>query len=247
MPRLSGEDKAGLYITVIIHLTVIVVLLLSSVSAQIRRGESFVIDFSREEALEKKAEEQRLQEEKDAFDELIDKRIEDMIAGRVSPSARNMAVDRSSLKDDRGTDAQKLYEDADKLARELREGYTAEQADEDYVDISPEKKKAEEGKAKEYSGPSVVSYDLGGRKASHLSIPAYRCYGGGIVVVLISVDNSGRVTGAKVQDSGSSDDSCLREYAVQILRRSESSRPPERRHRLPVHPSEEITGRRCCK
>ena len=47
MPRLSGEDKAGLYITVIIHLTVIVVLLLSSVSAQIRRGESFVIDFSR--------------------------------------------------------------------------------------------------------------------------------------------------------------------------------------------------------
>ena len=128
MPRLSGEDKAGLYITVIIHLTVIVVLLLSSVSAQIRRGESFVIDFSREEALEKKAEEQRLQEEKDAFDELIDKRIEDMIAGRVSPSARNMAVDRSSLKDDRGTDAQKLYEDADKLARELREGYTAEQA-----------------------------------------------------------------------------------------------------------------------
>ena len=92
MPRLSGEDKAGLYITVIIHLTVIVVLLLSSVSAQIRRGESFVIDFSREEALEKKAEEQRRQEEKEAFDELIDRRIEDMIAGRVSPSARNMAA-----------------------------------------------------------------------------------------------------------------------------------------------------------
>ena len=228
MPRLSGEDKAGLYITVIIHLTVIVVLLLSSVSAQIRRGESFVIDFSREEALEKKAAEQRLQEEKDAFDELIDKRIEDMIAGRVSPSARNMAVDRSSLKDDRGTDAQKLYEDADKLARELREGYTAEQADEDYVDISPEKKKkAEEGKAKEYSGPSVVSYDLGGRKASHLSIPAYRCYGGGIVVVLISVDNSGRVTGAKVQDSGSSDDSCLREYALIAAKQSRFSADPK--------------------
>ena len=227
MPRLSGEDKAGLYITVIIHLTVIVVLLLSSVSAQIRRGESFVIEFSREEALEKKAEEQRLQEEKDAFDELIDKRIEDMIAGRVSPSARNMAVDRSSLKDDRGTDAQKLYEDADKLARELREGYTAEQSDEDYVDISPEKKKAEEGKAKEYSGPSVVSYDLGGRKASHLSIPAYRCYGGGIVVVLISVDNSGRVTGAKVQDSGSSDDSCLREYALIAAKQSRFSADPK--------------------
>ena len=33
MKRLSGEDKAGLYITVIVHLTVIIVLLLFRIGA----------------------------------------------------------------------------------------------------------------------------------------------------------------------------------------------------------------------
>ena len=52
MKRLSGEDKAGLYITVIVHLTVIIVLLLFRIGAVMKGEQSFVIDFTREEAKE---------------------------------------------------------------------------------------------------------------------------------------------------------------------------------------------------
>ena len=86
----------------------------------------------------------------------------------------------------------------------------------------PEKKPAAE-----YSGPSVVSYSLEGRKASKLPIPAYRCYGGGMVTVIIVVDNAGNVISAKVQDDVSSPDKCLREFAVRAARLSKFSSSPK--------------------
>ncbi|MBQ2109276.1 MAG: energy transducer TonB, partial [Bacteroidales bacterium] len=77
-----------------------------------------------------------------------------------------------------------------------------------------------------YSGPSVISYSLDGRKASKLPIPAYRCYGGGMVTVIIIVDNAGNVVSAKVQDAVSSTDKCLREFAVRAARLSKFSSDP---------------------
>ncbi len=50
----------------------------------------------------------------------------------------------------------------------------------------------EESKKSSYKGPSVVSYELDGRKASKSS-PAYRCLGAGHVTVIITVDPSGKV------------------------------------------------------
>ena len=86
-----------------------------------------------------------------------------------------------------------------------------------------------DGKKKEdkkYSGPSVVSYFLEGRKASKLSIPAYRCMGAGEVTVLITVDNSGTVIAAKVDESCSSEDGCLRAFAIRAARLSRFSADP---------------------
>ena len=83
-----------------------------------------------------------------------------------------------------------------------------------------EEKKAEN---RAYSGPSVLSWHLDGRKASHLPIPAYRCYGGGMVTVIITVDNSGRVVDARIQEETSSDDRCLRDFAIRAARQSRFS------------------------
>ena len=77
--------------------------------------------------------------------------------------------------------------------------------------------------AKEYSGPSVVSYTLDGRKASHLKIPAYRCLGSGDVTVIITVDPSGKVLNAKVLDAVSAEDKCLRDFAIRAARLSRFS------------------------
>jgi len=227
MRSLKSEDKAGLYITVIVHLTVIIILLVSQIVPALKKDNSFVIDFSREEAIEKLEEEERERLAEEAFDEEIGRRIEDLLNGTSGAEFRNVAVDRSSaLKDDRGTDADQLYKDAERLAGELKDGFEIDEPDEDYAEVAPKDNKEKE-EEKEYSGPSVVSYQLDGRKASRLPIPAYRCMGGGMVTVIITVDNAGNVLTAKVQDEVSSDDRCLREFAVRAARLSRFSADPK--------------------
>ena len=218
--RLKSEDKAGLYITVIFHLTVIIVLLAYGIDMTTRREESFVLDFSKQEELEREIKEREFKED-------ISRRLDDLIemSRQSGEPIRNIAVDAgSALKDDRGTDAEELYKEAERLAQELKSGQMQEDAIEETVELQHQQKQPEKKEEKkEYSGPSVVSYSLDGRKASHLKIPAYRCYGSGDVTVIITVDNSGRVVGAKVMDEVSSDDSCLRSFAVRAARLSQFS------------------------
>ena len=214
-----NEDRAGLYITIIFHLMVIIVLLAYQIDSTLKKEESFVLDFSKQEEIEK-------MEKEKAFKEDISKRLDDLIAAARSSSdqIRNIAVDAGSqLKDDRNTDADQLYKDAERLAQDLRDGH-AEQEDarDETVELQTQKR-PENTEKKEYKGPSVLSYNLDGRKASHLKIPAYRCYGSGDVTVIITVNNAGQVVGAKVLDAVSSDDQCLRNYAIRAARLSRFS------------------------
>lgn len=229
LTHLGSEDKAGIYLTVIAHLAVIIVLLAVQVHTAIRRSDTFLLDFSAQEAQEKNIEETE-------FKESISKRLEEMLGDvplqqnrAAGEPVRNIAVDASGhLKDDRNTDASDLYADAERLARELKEGQKqaiTEDARDEAVEIGKENKKDSDATSseKEYSGPSVLSYTLDGRKASHLRIPAYRCYGGGEVTVIIVVDPSGRVLNAKVMDEVSSTDQCLRDFAIRAARLSRFS------------------------
>ena len=217
-----SESRAGLYLTVIFHLTVIIVLLLYQIDSTIRKEESFVLDFSKQEEIE------RIEKE-EAFREDISRRLDDLISAAQSSGApiRNIAVDasRAQLKDDRGTDAEQLYKDAERLAQDLRNGHKdaiEEDAREETVEMQHQHK-PEDRNRKEYSGPSVLSYTLDGRKASHLPIPAYRCYGAGDVTVIIKVNNSGQVVSAKVMEDISSTDNCLRSFAIRAARLSRFS------------------------
>lgn len=200
-------------------MVVIIILLAYQIDSALKREESFVLDFSKQEEIEKRVKEQ-------AFKEDISKRLDDLIAAARNSSEpiRNIAVDAGSqLKDDRNTDADQLYKDAERLAKDLKAGQAIqEDAREETVEL-PSQKKADDSKKKEYSGPSVLSYTLDGRKASHLKIPAYRCYGSGDVTVIITVNNAGMVVGAKVLDTVSSSDECLRSYAIRAARLSRFS------------------------
>ena len=199
---MKKEDKAGIYTTVIIHLAVLIILLATSLGFSLQRENSFVLDFSKLEELERlQAEVDRLQKEAE-FQQAIDNRLEAELG--AAGGYRNVAVDRAALKDDRGTDADQLYKDAERLAKELKGGF--EVPDDDFSASLPSKDDGKKKDDKPYTGPSVVSYYLEGRKASKLSIPAYRCMGAGEVTVLITVDNSGTVIAAKVDESCSSTD-----------------------------------------
>ena len=217
---MKQEDKAGLYTTVIIHLAVLIVLLATTLGFSLQKENSFVLDFSKLEELERlQAEVDRLQKEAE-FQQAISEKLQREL-GASTGGYRNVAVDRAALKDDRGTDADQLYKDAERLARELQGGF--EVPDDGFTANIPSKDGDKKQEQKAYSGPSVVSYYLEGRKASKLSIPAYRCMGAGEVTVLITVDNSGTVVAAKVDENVSSQDGCLRSFAIRAARLSRFS------------------------
>ncbi len=221
LKRLKKENIAGIYITVIFHLTVIIVLLICQIGLMTVRDNSFVLDFSKEEEMER-------MEQENLFKEDISKRLDELIAAAAAaPTSeiRNIAVDASQLRDDRNTDADKLYEDARRLQDELNHGKDAVvEEDDDRVDPGGAKKSPKE--EQEYKGPSVVSYSLDGRKASRLSIPAYRCLKGGDVTVIITVDPQGKVVDARIMDAISSSDPCLQNYAKRAARLSKFSKSP---------------------
>ena len=211
----------------IFHLTVIIVLLLYQIDSTVRREESFVIDFSKQEEIERQIKEMEEMEKEIAKLDAIRQRLEEKISGTSTP-VRNIAVDNSGpLKDDRGTDAEQLYKDAERLAQDLKNGQKSNAFEEKYsddaVDLGGGGKKNNEKSDKAYSGPSVLSYSLDGRKASKLPIPAYRCYAGGEVTVIIVVNPQGAVIGAEVKDDISSTDQCLRSFAVRAARLSKFS------------------------
>ena len=111
------ENKAGLYLTIIFHLVVIIVLLVYQIDSTMKAETSFVLDFSKQEELEKQEEIRVLKEE-------VSKQLDEMIAAARASQApiRNIAVDASNkpLKDDRNTDVDQLYKDAERLAKELK-------------------------------------------------------------------------------------------------------------------------------
>ena len=224
--KLTPDQKAGLYITAIVHLAVIIILLLCQIGYSVQRENTFVLDFTKQE--EKEAEQKQEELHRSAMAQL-----ENLLATARTQPVRNVTVNRSQLKDDRNTDADQLYRDAERLAQDLRDGQHRQLDDPaDYVQdpVTPPSE-PKPRKQETYSGPSVLSWSLDGRKATHLPIPAYRCIGAGEVTVIITVNNQGTVVDAKVDDGASSKDGCLRSFATRAARLSKfnaSSTAPAR-------------------
>ena len=70
---MKSDDKAGLYITVIFHLAVVIVLLVCQISSALKRENTFVLDFSKQEKVEKEQAERNLKEE-------VSERLDRMLA-----------------------------------------------------------------------------------------------------------------------------------------------------------------------
>ena len=149
--KLSPDQKAGLLITAIVHLAVIIVLLLGGIGYSLQRENSFVLDFTKQE------EQERVEKQEQLHQSALEQ-LESMIAAQRM-EVRNVAVNRSTqLKDDRNTDADQLYRDAERLAQELKDGQNRVQDNpEDFVQDPVTPSKPEPRKKETYSGPSVLS------------------------------------------------------------------------------------------
>lgn len=218
MLEMKREERAGLEFTIIFHLVVLIILLVLGIGTQLQKENSFVLDFTKEEELQKK-------KEQEVFQSDVSKRLDEKIAlAKKTNPVRNVAVN-STLRDDRNSDAEarKLYEEAARLAAELKQGFKSD-IEEDARDERVDTKPSKQDRKIEYSGPSVLSWTLEGRKASHLPIPSYRCMGAGKVSVAISVDQQGNVVAAKINEAESADDDCLRSFAIRAARLSKFSK-----------------------
>ena len=216
LKRMGTEDRAGLYITVIFHLTVIIVLSATQIGSYILDEKSFVFDFSRQEA-----EEKRIEEEK--FKESISRQLDEMIRMAKAPAindgeVRNVAVDAGAKESSDKAENSSAGRDASASpAQDLHEN-----AVDETVDLNPNQNKPKDSKA--YKGPATVSYILEDRKASHLKVPAYKGLGSGKVTVAITVDPQGNVLKAKVVDAASTNDPWLHELALEAAKNSRFSK-----------------------
>lgn len=134
---LTRDDKAGLYLTVIFHLVILIILLIAQIGFSLQKENSFVIDFTKQEEIEAREKKQRFDEEVEKkVDDLIAAKVDRMLAGMSGVEFRNTTTSRNkgALKDDRNTDAEKLYADAEKLAKDLKNGPKAELSNDDFVE-----------------------------------------------------------------------------------------------------------------
>ena len=215
------EDRVGFYTTLVFHLAVLIILLLVSIGHVATSETSFVLDFTKQEELEKLQKEIALKEE-------VNKNLEDLLARQPRERIRNVAVDAGSrLKDDRFKNPSEVYDEARELQRKLdasKRDALAQQARDEAVDLDAQKGQQESSEpTPAYQGPSVISYELEGRKAMSLPVPAYKGYGAGDVLVDIEVNPAGRVTAASVRSDGSSADASLHAFALEAARRSRFS------------------------
>ena len=136
-----------------------------------------------------------------------------------------------TLKDDRGTQADKLLAEAERVQQELAAGQQAFRSGMDEIAAmskrsKPQKaastnksdKSTSENQTVKVQGNVTVSYDLAGRTATYLHVPAYQCREGGTVVVGITVNRNGEVIGAEVEKASPGE--CIAERALQAARAS---------------------------
>lgn len=208
------RNRTGLYLTLIFHLVLIIILSVTGITTMTRSETSFVLDLSAMEEREMLLKQEKIKDEASA-------EIEKALKG--SSDIRNAIVrsDSRELKDDRNTNVSELYEDARKLQEKLdasREA--AEQERENAEDVAVSKRKRT---GETYRGPSVLSYRMDGRKPVNLPIPSYKCEGGGDVTVAVVINRSGFVVHAEIMEGTSSQDECIREYALKAARISRFS------------------------
>jgi TonB family protein len=202
------ENKAGIYATVSIHLLVLIILLIFQIH-NIREIEMpFVIDFTKQEEAEKLT-------EKQARREKFEKELDAMLVPARHVNVRNAAVDETeqTLRDDRHSNPSAVYDEAARVQARLDASRAAMQQQQGGDDMVQAGTNTGGNQADVYKGPSVLSYNLGGRKAMSLPVPVYKCRAGGDVTVQIEVNRKGYVTDAVVNTSKSTGNTCLHEAA----------------------------------
>ncbi len=208
------DHRVGLAVTLIVYLALGIIFMAGKIAVGERQGSSTIlVDLENLEALE---------QERDRLREEVEARLRDEDWRNVRNTASNENALNENLKDDRGTKTAQLNESAEEVQRRMRanrEAYEKGLAEADAIGKEDGEKSEQKAESRKVKGMVTVSYSLTNplRHHRHLDKPAYKCEGGGEVVVGITVNRSGEVIGAYVKSGG---DDCMRRTALASARRS---------------------------
>lgn len=167
-----------------------------------------------------------LEQERDRLAEEVRRANHNIDWSKIRNTSSNENALNENLADDRGTNTSSLNEDAQAVEQRMRanrEAYekglsdarrAGERQEDESVDDSSGNKSD-----KKVKGSVTVSFSFDNpvRYSRKLIKPAYRCEGGGEVVVKVAIDRAGKVLYAYVESGG---DECMRNTAVSAAKGS---------------------------
>lgn len=211
------DNRVGLCITTIAILAMAIAFVVSKIDISGKDApDTIIIDFSELEQLEQK---------RDKLEEELRQAKQDIDWSKVKNDVSNENATNENIKDDKHTNTSELNQTAEDVQREMaanREAYERGLREVDAIGQEQPNKRGSgdsENKDKKVKGHVMVSFSFSDptRYSRHLEIPAYRCEGGGEVIVSATLNQSGEVIAAEVESGG---DACMRQVATQAARAS---------------------------
>lgn len=211
------DHRIGLCVVLIVYLVLAIAFVASRIVVGSKpHSQGMLIDLQTLAELEQ--ERDRLQEE------VAERQSDPLDWAGVRNRVSNENMLNEALPDDRGTPTAELNRSAAEVEERMRANRAAyEQGVAEAEAIRRPQEEGDSGAAERQdarqTGRVTVSFSLVDpvRTSRHLVVPAYRCEGGGEVVVAITVDRGGEVVDASVRSGG---DHCMRETALSAARRS---------------------------
>lgn len=221
------DHRIGICVTLVAYVVFMVLFGWGTISLdRYEPNTSILVEFPKEEKhIELTQEQQRI---------LAQSRQDDYSDVRNASSNDNAEELDSRLTDDRGTQASQLYEDAGKLGESMdanRALYEQGLALEREIANGNKGGETEPGERKDtkVSGNVTVRFSFADpvRNKVNLIVPAYLCEGGGMVELIVTLDNNGYVVSATVDKSVSTPDECMQNSATNAARQSRFNVDPK--------------------
>ncbi len=204
------DNRIGLCVTIIVYLVLSIVFVSAKIGTSTRKAnETMYIDLGAVELLE---------EERDRLMEEVRRNNQNIDWNSIRNLSSNENALNENLEDEKGTNTSALNASAEATEREMKANREAYERGLREVDaIGENRSRTENGKERKDTkrkGSVTVSFSFTNpvRYSRHLVKPAYRCEGGGEVIVSVVVNQSGEVTSAWVESGG---DECMRQTAVE--------------------------------
>ncbi len=208
------DNRVGLCVTIIVYLVFAIVFVSAKIGSSKRAiNETMYIDLGSVELVSEELE--RLKEEV--------RRKSDIDWKSIRNLASNENALNENLEDEKGTDVSELNAAAEAVEAERKANQEAYEKGLREANAIGKNRKSGDGdkerKDSKRKGSVTVSFSFKNpvRYSRHLVKPAYRCEGGGEVIVSVVVNQRGEVISAVVTSGG---DECMRQTAVESARNS---------------------------